>query len=53
MTVDEVLRLTGKRAPLPLETLTTLQLPSADADPPQQQACCGLARIRPRETVSQ
>lgn len=48
VTGDEVLRLASERAALPWETLTTLQLPRADADPAQQQALLQALRASDR-----
>lgn len=48
VTGDEVQRLTNERASRPWETLTTLQLPRADADPAQQQALLPALRASDR-----
>lgn len=48
VTGDEVQRLTNERASRPWETLTTLQLPRADADPAQQQALLQALRASDR-----
>jgi len=48
VTGDEVLRLASERVALPWETLTTLQLPRADANPAQQQALLQALRASDR-----
>lgn len=48
VTGDEVLRLASERAALPWETLTTLHLSRADADPVQQQALLQALRASDR-----